>query len=320
MTGGAGRAVLTVDSGGSATRVGHAGTDRVVQLPGVAWASGDVAGVLAATVAAGWSELGRPETSVVALGVAATPSTDDEVARLARPLAEEVGAGSVLVANDAVTGHFGALAGDWGVSLIVGTGVACCGTAPGARSPVVVDGYGPLIGDLGSAFWIGRAALRAVLDAHLDGLVGSPLQAAVEAAHGPLEGVAYRLHASPTAVREIAALAPVVATVAEEDPLARDVLERAAHLLATTAIRAVRLVATDVPDGTVVPVVLGGGVLEPHSWLAGRVSGLVTAGAAASVLPAVGTPLDGVARLAALDPETLAASGVRTWTRGRVLR
>jgi glucosamine kinase len=320
MTTPAGPAVLAVDSGGSGTRIGHVGSDRVVELPGVAWSSGDVPGVLAATVAAGWTELGRPETSVVALGVAATPVTEDDVARLARPLAAAVGAGSVLVANDAFTGHLGALAGAWGVSLVVGTGVACCGTAPGARPPVVVDGYGPLIGDLGSAFWIGRAAVRAALDARLDGRVGSPLQAAVEAAQGPLDGVAYRLHASPDAVREIAALAPLVAALAEDDPLAGEVLERAAHLLAATAIRAVGLVAASTPVGTVVPVALGGRVLEPGSWLAGRVSTLVTAGAAASVTSAAGTPLDGVARLAAIDPDALAASGVRSWTRGRVLR
>ncbi|MFN8196668.1 MAG: hypothetical protein U0R80_20550 [Nocardioidaceae bacterium] len=303
--------VLAVDSGGSGTRVRHGGDARVVDLPGTAWATRDVPAALAATVVDAWDELGRPPTETVSLGVAATPATDDEVERLARPLADATGATEVLVANDALTGHLGALAGGWGVSLIVGTGVACVGLGPEpGEQPVVVDGHGFLLGDLGSAFWIGRRAVRAVLDAATLGADPSPLTDAVVESLGPLEGLAYRLHARTDAVAALAALAPAVADLADRDDTAADIMEQAAQHLATTAGRAAGLLDATDP----VPVALGGRVLAPASPLAARVTELLgKAAPPIAVRAAEGTPLDGAARLAVLDDPP---PGVLRWTRG----
>jgi glucosamine kinase len=311
-----GAGLLAVDSGGSGTRVRHSGVDRVVELPPVAWAAGDVPAQLAATVASGWSTLGGPATDTVAVGVAATPGSDTEVAHLAAPLAEAVGAVEVIVANDAFTGHLAALGGGWGVSLVVGTGVACAGTSstPGAGL-VVVDGYGPLIGDLGSAYWIGRTALRAVLDDDLDGLPPTELTRVVVERCGTLATLPSRVHASTTAVSDIAGLAPVVAFLAEQEPRAREVLEQAACHLTATAERAVRLIAAASPGADPVPVALGGKALHAGSWLAERVADLLAGGPHPVVVrPAAGLPLDGVARLAALGERERAAAAVRTWT------
>jgi N-acetylglucosamine kinase-like BadF-type ATPase len=308
--------LLAVDSGGSGTRVRHSSLDRVVELPPVSWAAGDVPAQLAALVASGWTTLGGPPTDTVAVGVAATPGTDAEVARLAAPLAAAVGAGEVIVANDAVTGHLAALGGGWGVSLVVGTGVACAGTsaAPG-RGLVVVDGFGPLIGDLGSAYWIGRTALRAVLDDDLDGLPPTELTRIVLERCGPLATLPSRVHASTTAVTDIAGLAPVVAFLADQEPRAREVLEQAARHLTTTAERAVRRVAAASPGVDPVPVALGGMALQPGSWLAGRVGHLVAGGPhPVAVRPAAGLPLDGVAMLASWGETERAAAAVRSWT------
>lgn len=311
-----GAGLLAVDSGGSGTRVRHSSLDRVVELPPVSWAAGDVPARLAATVASAWVTLGGPITDRVAVGVAATPGSDTEVARLATPVAEAVGAGEVVVANDAFTGHLAALGGGWGVSLVVGTGVACAGTAaaPGAGL-VVVDGYGPLIGDLGSAYWIGRTALRAVLDDDLDGLPPSELTRIVLERCGPLSTLPSRVHASTNAVTDIARLAPVVAFLADQEPRAREVLEQAARHLTTTVERAVRLVAAASPGDDPVPVAMGGKALSAGSWLAQRVADLVAVGPhPVAVRPASGQPLDGVAMLASLGETQRAAAGVRTWT------
>ena len=78
--------VLTVDSGGSGTRIRHGAADRVLELPVVAWTSPDVPAALAAAVIDGWERLGRPDTALVALGIAATPSSEEEIERLARPV------------------------------------------------------------------------------------------------------------------------------------------------------------------------------------------------------------------------------------------
>ncbi len=302
--------VLTVDSGGSGTRIRHGSSDRVLELPAVAWTSPDVPAALASAVIDGWERLGRPDTALVALGIAATPSSEEEIERLARPLSEAVGAAEVLVANDALTGHLGALAGGWGVSLIVGTGIACVGVgSAGGAAPVVVDGYGYLLGDLGSAYWIGRHAVRAVLDDEVQGRPPTALTRAVLQHLGPLDGLPYRLHASGTAVADLAALAPAVADLAGEDPTALDVLERAARHLSATAARAAGLLGTD----DTVPVALGGRVLAPGGWLADRVSALLVAQpVAVAVQTAVGSPLDGVARLAEL---ATTPPGVQHWQR-----
>ncbi|MCB0907988.1 MAG: hypothetical protein KDB63_12825 [Nocardioidaceae bacterium] len=312
--------LLAVDSGGSGTRVRHSGVDRVVELPPVAWAAGDVPAQLAAMVSSGWTTLGGPPTDTVAVGVAASPGSDAEVARLAAALAAAVGANEVIVANDAITGHLAALGGGWGVSLVVGTGVACAGTsaAPG-HGLVVVDGYGPLIGDLGSAYWIGRTALRAVLDDDLDGLPPTELTRIVLERCGPLVTLPSRVHASTSAVTDIAGLAPVVASLADQEPRAREVLEQAARHLTTTAERAVRRIAAASPGDDPVPVALGGKALQAGSWLAERVGQLLAGGPhPVAVRPGAGLPLDGAAMLAQWDETERAAAAVRTWTRAGV--
>ena len=58
--------------------------------------------------------------------------------------------------DDTVTGHIGALSGGDGVSLIVGTGVACFAMAHDRSAVWAVDGKGFLLGDDGGGFWIGR--------------------------------------------------------------------------------------------------------------------------------------------------------------------
>jgi glucosamine kinase len=302
--------VLAVDSGGSGTRVRHGSDDRVVELPAVAWHAPDVPAALAAMVVDGWARLGRPATALVALGIAATPSTEEEVERLARPLGESLGAADVLIANDALTGHLGALGGGWGVSLVVGTGIACVGVGPAEGAlPVVVDGYGYLLGDLGSAYWIGRHAVRTVLDADVLGEPATALTAAVVGHLGPLPGLAYRLHARSTAVADLAALAPAVADLVDRDPAAHGLMERAARHLAATAARAAGLLGA----ADTVPVALGGRVLTQGGWLADRVAALLAdQPVPVAVRNAAGSPLDGVTRLAGL---AVIPPGVQHWKR-----
>jgi hypothetical protein len=79
-------------------------------------------------------------------------------------LRELVGAGRVLMAHDSVTSYLGALGDRRGAVVAAGTGVVTL--AVGASAVARVDGWGNLIGDAGSGYWIGRAALDAVMRAH----------------------------------------------------------------------------------------------------------------------------------------------------------
>ncbi len=75
----------------------------------------------------------------------------------------------MLVSDDAVTAHLGALGGEPGVVIVAGTGaIALAVDEVAARA----DGWGTRLGDDGGGYWIGRAGLAAALRAH-DGRGGS---------------------------------------------------------------------------------------------------------------------------------------------------
>jgi N-acetylglucosamine kinase-like BadF-type ATPase len=105
--------------------------------------------------------------------------------RLLKPFAKEITA-----LSDLELAHAGAFAGGPGVLLIAGTGSSAYSVD--SRGKIRrAGGWGPLLGDDGSAFWLGRQALR-------DPKLRSRLRL------NPLD---FR---GPDAVRKVAALAPRV--------------------------------------------------------------------------------------------------------------
>ncbi len=161
--------------------------------------------------------------------------------RWTRALKEKFGE-AVTVDEDVVAALVGAFGPDelkshGGAVLIAGTGANCFAqSASGER--VRADGWGPMLGDRGSGFWIGEAAIRHAVAA-LDGAIEpTPLSEALwqhfEVADlNQLVGVIY----APTFARErIAAFVPHVLKAAREnDPIARQVIFEAACHLANTA-------------------------------------------------------------------------------------
>ena len=115
----------------------------------------------------------------------------------------------VTVISDAEAAHLGALAGRPGVLVLAGTGSIVLGRGPGGRW-VRAGGLGPLFGDGGSAFALGRDWLAAAHPAR-----------------------ARRLARAPGAVARIAALAPRVLGLARRGHVpARLAVTRGAHALA----------------------------------------------------------------------------------------
>lgn len=142
-----------------------------------------------------------------------------------------------IILNDVDAAHRGAFAGKPGILLLSGTGSmawARNATDQSARS----GGWGDVIGDEGSSYWIGRLALN-VISQSLDGraapttlveLVFAHLQLDLSDAVNSLAGWATAL-AKPRA--GIASLSALVDRAAEGgDPAALDVLDRAAGELA----------------------------------------------------------------------------------------
>jgi N-acetylmuramic acid 6-phosphate etherase len=173
-----------------------------------------------------------------------------------------------------------------GVALIAGTGSFCFGrdeSGRGARS----GGLGPLVGDEGSAFSLGRAALVAAARAADGRGAALRLVKAVYAELGTsdartLAGWARSVEREPA---RVAALAPLVSAAADEgDPVALRILERAAAelaLLVKTVVLRLRLPREKLP------LVLAGGVLDASErQRKAVVSSLRSIGVAVDVQPA----------------------------------
>lgn len=198
--------------------------------------------------------------SAVCVGAAGADSPAT-VVRLTALLTERVPNAQVLVVHD--TRLLLAAAGrDDGVALISGTGSVAWGRRrDGAQARA--GGWGYLLGDEGSGWWVAREAVRHALARHDRGLPHDALTAAVLASCG-LEGCDQLLdhvYGRPDR-RYWAGRAGAVTGVADADPAAGAIRRRAADSLADLA----RCVADRLGlDG---PVVLGGGFAVHHPVVA----------------------------------------------------
>lgn len=174
-------------------------------------------------------------------------------------LRELCGAGRVLMAHDSVTSYLGALGDTRGAVVAVGTGVVTL--AVGVHEVARVDGWGNLIGDAGAGYWIGRAALEAVMRDHDGRGPATALTAVVQRDFPDLEQAYIVLQADPDRVRRIASYTRSVAELAADgDPVALHICGEAARELALSVETGLRRVGeAERPD----PVVCGmGGVLR----------------------------------------------------------
>jgi glucosamine kinase len=135
-----------------------------------------------------------------------------------------------IVVNDVVAAWATATRGTPGVGAISGTGSNVFGVGPGGRA-WRAGGWGHLLGDEGSGYWLGIETIRAALHER-DG-TGSPtaLSAAATEFFGveSVEAVAALVYSKPLTKGEIAAIAPRTAALAASgDEVARSLYERAA--------------------------------------------------------------------------------------------
>ena len=217
--------LLGIDAGGSATRVvlvadGQV-TRRFTAPPLNALLSGDLTDRLAELI-------GAAGATAAGIGMPGLRSPA-AAARLGAELTSRAGC-PVRVTWDGETAWLGAFGGAPGIAVFAGTGSAAMG-CDGERW-ARAGGHGFLLGDEGSAYWIGRAAANAALRWE-DGMGGSAVlrDAVVEASGRDLAGLVEDVHAHPAERGRLALLAPVTTTLAGEDETARRIaLEAAGHL------------------------------------------------------------------------------------------
>lgn len=151
-------------------------------------------------------------------------------------------AASIRSSSDAVVAARGALADRRGVAVVAGTGsIALAGD--GAPYRARAGGYGYVLGDEGSGFWLGREALAAALKA-MDGrgpptLLTELIREWVGV--GDMRECVPWLYGQPTPALALATLAPVAARAADEqDAVAAGILRQAGTHLADLAVAAAR--------------------------------------------------------------------------------
>ncbi len=238
-----------------------------------------------------------PATPIDAMAIGLTGIPGDRVERAALVTAlERELATRVLLVDDALLAHAGAVAGP-GTVLSAGTGSIVLTIAADGR-PRWVDGWGPILGDRGSAHAIGLAGMRAATAA-LDG--AGPATALSTDLADVLGGVSLaalqRFYRSESTVVTVAAFALRVAAASDAgDGVATAILRAAAADLADT------VTAAHTPG---FPISHTGRMLEANGALRASLSSALAARGLRLETPR-GDALDGGLRLAraATDPGT----------------
>jgi len=268
--------VLGIDAGGTKTVALLADADGHILAEGRAGAANlhtegelEVEKILHAVIDRATD--GRDVTLAgVCLGIAGVDREND--ARIIRDVMRRMGYRSnTLIVNDALIALVAGAGASPGVVVVAGTGSIAYGVSPhgvAARA----GGWGPTLGDEGSGYWVGRCALAAVMrDADCRGPRTdlTPLVLRHFSLPHPQALVAEIYH-QPQGRSAIAALAAVVDRArAEGDPVAIDIMTRAADELALAAASVIKRLDM---RGEQFPILLAGGMLRESTWLASEVS------------------------------------------------
>lgn len=256
--------LATVSSGAANPSViGHAAARAVIQR-----------GIAAALEQA---RLRPPDIDTVAIGIAGASNTHSE--DWLRQTVEPVLPGCLVVpSSDLEIALVGGLGQRTGILLLAGTGSAVYGSAPNGQR-LQIGGWGYLLGDEGSGYWIGRQLLRHVI-ARFD--AGEPVEADALTRNclarlglsepRELVGWLYRSEEAPAA--RIAGLAELVLLAADCSCSADTCGEWARTCVASAAdhlARQVNLMRARL-NWTEAPVAFAGGLLDNKNLLSEQVA------------------------------------------------
>ncbi len=246
--------ILGIDAGGSGTRVVMLEAGELTHLP-----AGPPMNALLTDGFAGHLRDIITAAGATAAGIGLPGLRQhNDATRLAETLTRQSGC-PVHVTGDADTAQAGAFLGGPGVVVIAGTGSAAFGRSEAGHARA--GGHGFLLGDEGSAYWIGRAAARAALRWE-DQMGGSqPVHDAVIQATGrDLDALISDISTHPAERNRLTALAPLITALAATDAEAARIARRAAEHLAALADSVQRRLGP-------LPVAGAGGVFRaPAIW------------------------------------------------------
>ena len=225
----------------------------------------------------------------VAIGTTGLTKAHSKPELLLEPLAS-FGVEKIYLAHDSITGILGSIGLENGTMTAVGTGVVTLSVGPQVIARV--DGWGNLIGDCGSAYWIGRAALERGLKAHDGRLPETKLTEILWENFSHPEEAYIVLQGSEDRVSKIASFARRVLELATEDTAAMEIVTAAAHELALSAFTAAR--RTGVLESAKPLFSWAGNVMKAEVIRAEFERKLLSLVPNALLLPPRGEPIDGV--------------------------
>ncbi len=233
--------ILAVDGGQSELRlrVSGAGPEPLI-LPGV-MTSRPVLPQLAAAIETAVERCGQSFEGI-AIGTTGLTAVEHDAAALKRLLKPGV-CQRIYLAHDSVSSYLGALGERHGVVIAAGTGVVVLGV--GARRVARVDGWGNIMGDAGSGYWIGQKALDAVMRAHDGRGPNTALTRIVEQRWPDLEQAYIQLQSDPDRIAVVASFAQQVAQLADRDAVSARIIEQAAGELAHSTATALKRCSLD---------------------------------------------------------------------------
>lgn len=292
--------LIGADAGGTKTAVAVSDGDKILGRadgPGGAVRPGRAlvaATTITEVVRQALSAAGHLSGSVLVVG-AAGAGREPEREELRKALRAENMAATVVVTSDIEIALAAAFTDGPGIVVSAGTGSVAVGRDKAGKHQRI-GGYGWQMGDEGSGYAIGRAALGAVSRAMDARSPKTALSERVLRATRSSDFDALVRWAATASPAEVAALAPhVMAVAAEGDQLARGIMDYAARELSQLAICLLPKMNLTPP----VPVAVTGGLLGPEQPLRKTVLAKLAEEPAFKTVDTPVDPVAGALRLAA---------------------
>jgi len=207
----------------------------------------------------------RAAPSAICLGIAGVDRADDQ--RVVRGIMDRIGyKATILIVNDALIALQAGIGDASGIVIVSGTGSIAYGRN-GRGEAARAGGWGYVLGDEGSGYWIGRLALRAVVR-HADGRGPATSLTPRLLEHFRLTGAAeliHRVYHEELAPSAIGALGRYVQDAREEgDLVAVGILDHAAEELVIAAEAVMKRLEMERESFS---FVLAGGMFHAIPWL-----------------------------------------------------
>lgn len=205
----------------------------------------------------------------------------------------DLGVTSVFLAHDSISGYLGCLGYMRGSAVAAGTGVVTLAT--GISSYSRVDGWGNIMGDAGSGYWIGRAGLEAAMRAYDGRGMHTAILSLIQQDFPDVQTAYIDIQSHPERIAFVASYARKIIELSEHDRVSARIVDQATDELALAVGASLR--NTGWGPGTCPSISWVGSILSNP-----RMAGLLRrkleqAWPNADIVPPQGGPLDGVAQL-----------------------